>query len=76
MSETTICLPVFLNATGASEADLRRRAREPEFLASVLDFLLMDEAWVTAFCDNATYAYDYPLRARASLPGGAQVDWT
>ena len=69
-------LPVFLNATGASEADLRQRAKDPEFLASVLDFLLMDDAWISAFCDGASYGYDYPLRARASLPGGAQVDWT
>jgi hypothetical protein len=26
--------------------DLRARAAEPEFLASVLDFILMDDAWV------------------------------
>lgn len=69
-------LPVFLGATGSDEGDLRRRAGDPEFLASVLDFLLMDDAWVTAFCDSAGYTYDYPLRARAALPGGAQVNWT
>jgi len=44
-------LPVFLGATGASEADLRERATEPEFLGAVLDFLMMDDAWVVAFCD-------------------------
>lgn len=69
-------LPVFLGATGASEKDIRDRARDPEFLASVLDFLLMDDAWIAAFCDNARYAYDFPIRARAALPGGTQVDWT
>lgn len=69
-------LPVFLGSSGAGEADLRRRAKDPEFLASVLDFLLMDDAWIAAFCDNAGYAYEYPLRARAALPGGTQVDWT
>lgn len=69
-------LPVFLNATGASEADLRARARDPEFLASVLDFLLMDDAWIAGFCQSADYGYDFPLRARAALPGGAQVNWT
>lgn len=69
-------LPVFLNATGASESDLRQRAKEPEFLVSVLDFLLMDEAWIAAFCECSGYALDLPIRARASLPGGAQVDWT
>lgn len=69
-------LPVFLNATGAGETDLRQRAKEQEFLASVLDFLLMDDAWIAAFCEGAGYAPDFPLRARAALPGGARVDWT
>ena len=44
-------LPVYLGATGASEMDLRARVAEPEFLLSVLDFLMMDDAWVIAFCD-------------------------
>ena len=69
-------LPVFLGATGASEADLRDRAADPEFLGAVLDFLMMDDAWVTAFCDAQGLAYDVPMRARAVLPGGAEVNWT
>mgnify|MGYP002621827028 CR=1 FL=1 len=69
-------LPIFLGATGASEADLRQRAKDPEFLASVLDFLLMDDAWIAGFCQSADYAYEFPMRARAALPGGAQVNWT
>ncbi len=69
-------LPVFLGSTGATEADLRQRAADPEFLASVLDFLLMDDAWVQGFCEAAGCASDFPLRARAALPGGAQVNWT
>ena len=69
-------LPVFLGATGAGGDDIRQRAKDPEFLASVLDFLLMDDAWIRAFCDDAGYAYDLPLRARAALPGGAQINWT
>jgi hypothetical protein len=69
-------LPVFLGATGASEADLRVRAADPEFLGAVLDFLTMDDAWVTAFCDAQGLAYDAPMRARAALPGGAEVNWT
>lgn len=69
-------LPVFLGATGASESDLRQRSREAEFLASVLDFLLMDDAWITEFCQSADYQPDFPIRARAALPGGAQVNWT
>lgn len=67
---------VFLGASGASEADLRARASDPEFLASVLDFLVMDDAWVVAFCDGHGLPYDAPMRARAALPGGAAVHWT
>ncbi|MEM8803342.1 MAG: DUF3572 domain-containing protein [Pseudomonadota bacterium] len=69
-------LPVFLGSTGASEQDMRGRAKDPEFLGSVLDFLLMDDAWIKTFCDEADYSYDFPIRARAALPGGAQVNWT
>lgn len=69
-------LPVFLGATGASESDLRDRVEDTEFLASVLDFLLMDDAWVVGFCDAAGHAYDRPMRARAELPGGQMVNWT
>ncbi len=69
-------LPVFLGSTGACADDLRQRAKDPEFLASVLDFLLIDDAWIQGFCDSASYAYDLPVRARAALPGGAQVNWT
>ncbi|MEW2911371.1 DUF3572 domain-containing protein [Leisingera sp. JC11] len=69
-------LPVFLGATGASEADLRAQASEPAFLGSVLDFLTMDDAWVMQFCDSEGLAYELPMQARMSLPGGAQVNWT
>lgn len=69
-------LPVFLGASGASEHDLRQRAKDPDFLASVLDFLLMDDAWIAEFCASADYNPEFPMRARAALPGGAQVNWT
>ncbi len=69
-------LPVFQGASGASEDDIRAGARNPEFLGAVLDFLMMDDAWVVAFCDQAGLPYDRPMQARQSLPGGAQVNWT
>lgn len=69
-------LPVFLGASGASEDDLRARAQDPDFLGSVLDFLLMDDAWIMQFCDAAQVGYELPMQARAHLPGGAQVNWT
>jgi len=69
-------LPVFLGATGASLSDLKAAADQPEVLASILDFLCMDDAWVTGFCEAAGLAYDAPARARQALPGGAQPNWT
>lgn len=69
-------LPVFLGASGASLADLKAAADQPEVLASILDFLCMDDAWVVGFCDAAGLPYDAPARARQLLPGGAQPNWT
>ncbi len=69
-------LPLFLGSTGAGEEELRARAAEPAFLAAVLDFLMMDDAWVVGFCDATDTPYEHPMQARAALPGGAQVHWT
>ncbi|MGD9862343.1 MAG: DUF3572 domain-containing protein [Pseudodonghicola sp.] len=69
-------LPVFLGASGAGMEELRLRAAEPAFLAGVLDFLMMDDTWVVAFCDATGTPYDVPMQARAALPGGAQMHWT
>ncbi|MDE4133808.1 DUF3572 domain-containing protein [Phaeobacter sp. QD34_3] len=68
--------PVFMGATGASVDDLKSRASDPEFLGSVLDFLMMDDAWVVGFCDDAGLKYESPMQARMALPGGAQIHWT
>ncbi|MDJ0821907.1 MAG: DUF3572 domain-containing protein [Paracoccaceae bacterium] len=69
-------LPVFLGSTGASEADFREGLQDPDFQGSVLDFILMDDAWVQQFCAAQELAPDMPMRARASLPGGEAVHWT
>lgn len=68
--------PLFLGATGLAPGDVAARAHEAEFLASVLDFLLMDDAWVVGFCGSAGLPCDRPRAARAALPGGAAPDWT
>ncbi|ESW59193.1 MAG: hypothetical protein Q27BPR15_18915 [Rhodobacter sp. CACIA14H1] len=68
--------PVFLGSTGASVADVAAAAERPDFLGGVLDFLLMDDAWVTAFCDAEGLAYTLPMQARAALPGGQVEHWT
>ena len=67
---------VFLGATGAQLEDLRASASDPIFLASVLDFLMMDDAWVIAFCDDSGLKYETPMRARQAMPGAEQVHWT
>lgn len=69
-------LSVFLGASGASVDDLRNAATQPETLGAVLDFLTMDDAWVTGFCDAEGLPYDAPARARQSLPGGDLPNWT
>lgn len=68
--------PVFLGSSGASVADMTERAEDPAFLAAVLDFMCMDDAWIKAFCDSAGLGYDQPMRARQALPGGGEVNWT
>ena len=42
----------FMNASGTEPAELRARAAEPEFLVAVLDFLLADDALLTAFSED------------------------
>ena len=66
----------FLGATGATAASVAEAAGRPEFLAAVLDFVLMDDAWVVAFCDAAGIGYGLPMQARAALPGGQMMHWT
>lgn len=68
-------LPVFLGSTGAGLDSLAAGARDPVFLASVLDFLLMDDAWVMACADGIGCAYPALAAARAALPGAAP-HWT
>ena len=68
--------PIFLGASGASVDDLRDRATDPAFQASVLDFITMDDAWVMAFCDEIGLGYDQPLLARYGLSGAEYVHWT
>ena len=69
-------LSVFLGSTGAAGDELRDRANDANFLGSILDFLMMDDAWVVQFCDTAGLSYDKPMLARAALPGGKEVFWT
>jgi len=69
-------LPVFMGASGVSADDMRTGAADPAFLISLLDFIMMDDAWVMKFCDAFGHGYDAPMQARQALPGGAQLHWT
>lgn len=69
-------LPVFLGFSGATETELRAQAADPAFLGAVLDFLMMDDAWVIGFCDSARLPYEAISRARQRLPGGEDIHWT
>ena len=66
----------FMGANDLTAADLRRGARDPVFLASVLDFLCQRDDWVIAFCDAAGWPYEAPLMARHTLPGAQETHWT
>lgn len=76
LAERPDLMGTFLGASGLDAAEIRRRADDPEMLAAVLDFLLMDEAWLGAFCAQTGRSLDAPLRARAALPGGDAPHWT
>ena len=69
-------LAVFLGASGLAVNDVAAQAGEPEFLASVLDFVLMDDAWIVSACDSLGLDYASLSQARQALPGGEQVNWT
>lgn len=69
-------LGVFMGASGLSQSDLAAGAHDPAFLASVLDFLVMDDAWIVAFCDANALPYHAPLEARQRLAGRQETHWT
>lgn len=66
----------FLGESGASASDLAQLARQPEFLAAVLDFVFGADDRVLAVCAGLSVTPAALAEARASLPGGAVPDWT
>jgi hypothetical protein len=69
-------LPVFLGATGATEDALRDSAGDPVFLASVVDFLMLDDAWVIDCAAVLGWPPTEIMAIRAGLPGGDLPNWT
>ena len=45
-------------------------------LGAVLDFFLMDDAWVLRCCEETGLDPNLMMSARAALPGGQQMHWT
>ena len=69
-------LPVFMGATGCQEADFRTQIADSDFQGSVLDFILMDDAWVQSFCAAMDVGPHDVYPARHSLPGAQTPHWT
>jgi hypothetical protein len=69
-------LPTFMGATGVGQDDIRARASDPDFLASVMDFILMDDTWVLQASEETGIPATQFAMIRAGLPGGALPHWT
>lgn len=67
---------IFLASSGANVNDVKVGVKEPAFLGSILDFILMDDAWVKAFCETKHFEFNEPFLARQFLPGGDLPNWT
>jgi hypothetical protein len=59
----------FLAATGIGPAEIRSAAREPRFLAGVLDHIVDDESAMLAFSQEVGIPPEQIARARDKLSG-------
>lgn len=64
----------FLAFSGIGPDQIRDAASEPGFLAGVLEFYMMDEALLLAFCENAGLRPTMMAAARYALAGGPDYD--
>lgn len=69
-------LDAFQSSTGVDRETIRNGAEDPDFLAAVLDFILMRDDWVEGACAAASLRPETLLAARAALPGGSLPHWT
>jgi Protein of unknown function (DUF3572) len=60
----------FLDLSGAGRDTLGARADEPEFLVSLLDFMLTNEELLIGFCDESSTDVRAVHMARHVLAGG------
>lgn len=66
----------FMASGGLDPDSLRAQATDPMLHAALLDFLLADEAMLLEFCAEAEVRPEFPMQARAALPGGDAPFWT
>lgn len=62
----------FLAFSGIGPEMIREAAGEPGFLAGVLEFYMMDEALLLAFCENAGLRPTMMAAARFALAGNEE----
>ncbi len=62
-----------MSETGSGQDQLENAAENKEFLAGILDFLLVHEEILINFCESIGIDYTVPASARQQLPG-AQFD--
>jgi hypothetical protein len=60
-------LGLFLSETGIGPETLRSAATDPQFLVSVLDFVMRDDATVKAFADSSQHHPTTIAAAREAL---------
>jgi hypothetical protein len=67
-------LNLFLSTTGIAPAEIRTAAREPGFLAGVLEHMLADESLLIAFADSAGIDPAAVARARSAFDRQGERD--
>jgi Protein of unknown function (DUF3572) len=67
-------LNLFLSTTGIAAAEIRTAAREPGFLAGVLEHMLAHENLLIVFADSAGINPAAVARARSALGGQRERD--
>jgi hypothetical protein len=65
-----VLLPRFLALTGIEAGQIRQAAREPGFLAGVLQFLMAHEPTLSAFCEASGHNPAQVAAALSALPFG------
>lgn len=76
MANDPAILGGFLSETGANLGSLAADIRRPEFLASVLDYILAEDQRVLALAAGLGIRPETIAQSRAHLPGGDLPNWT